>query len=134
MNKITLLIIIVFLFIGGSSFAKEHIAKNSARVYLLSLPNYKNLNPDNIKSLKIIRYTEGGVSEKLTKNKIEISEIYNFLKQVVLLGETNFSCTDNTTIYVFELNNNSKISVEIECEWVVIKGKNYKFNIEKFKQ
>ena len=32
-----------------------------------------------------------------------------------------------TTIYVFMLNDGSKASIEIECDWIVLNGKNYNF-------
>ena len=35
------------------------------------------------------------------------------------------TCDDNTKIYVFNMDNGSSISVEIECDWVVLGNKRY---------
>ena len=74
-----------------------------------------------------MRYTEAGTSEKIINKKAEIISIYNYLSNIKILDETNMSCTDNTTIYSFILDDGSKVSVEIECDWMVINGKNYRF-------
>ena len=77
--------------------------------------------------MKIIRYTESGISEKSIVDKILINQIYNYLSQIKLTNESKMGCTDNTTIYSFTLNDNSNITIEIECDWIVIEGKNYNF-------
>ena len=97
--------------------------------YLMDLPEYKNVSADNILSLKIIRYTEAGAKEARIFDKAQISGIYNHLKRINILDESKMSCTDNTTIYSFFLKDGSKAAIEIECEWVVIKGKNYNFKL-----
>lgn len=39
--------------------------------------------------------------------------------------KTNMSCDDNTTIYVFTLTDETKMSLEIEYDWVVIDNIRY---------
>ena len=39
--------------------------------------------------------------------------------------KTEMSCDDNTTIYVFTLADETKLSLEIECDWVVIDNVKY---------
>ena len=93
--------------------------------YLMEYSDYENIVPDNINELKIIRYTEGGAAEKIIKDKAQIKEFYNMLKQIKIGSKTTCGCTDNTTIYSFKLNDNSIQQIEIECDWVIIKNQNY---------
>ncbi len=97
--------------------------------YLMDYPDYKKITLDNIKQLKVIRYTEAGAFEKKIEDKEEIAKIYDLLKQIILIDETKYSCTDNTTIYVFTLNDDSTSSIEIECNWIILKRKHYLFDI-----
>ena len=100
---------------------------NPANKRLFDYKDYKNLTLENIKSLKITRYTEGGARETIVDDMERTAQIYNFLSKIILENESNMSCTDNTTIYTFILKDGTKASVELECEWIVIKGKNYNF-------
>ncbi len=128
MKKIISTIVIFNIFIFGSViFAAQSVDFSPENQYLADYSVYKKIKPDNIKALKILRYTEAGISERDVSDKSEINAIYNSLKTIKILGETGLSCTDNTTIFSFKLNDDSKVSVEIECEWLVIKGKHYKF-------
>jgi len=120
MKKI-FLIFIMFL-ISGLLFYKAD-AK-----YLMDNREYKNITLEDIDFIDVVRYTEAGESRKKIGDKAEINQIYGYLKSIKLLDETQFSCTDNTTIYYFNLKNGSKVHVEIECGWVVFKGKNYRFS------
>ena len=38
-------------------------------------------------------------------------------------------CDDNTTVYSFVLRDNTKVSIEVECDWIVLEGKNYNFKL-----
>ncbi len=124
---IFLIIILTVILVPKNLYTKADITSNPNPSYLMDYPEYKNLTLNNIKSLRIIRFTEGGVNEKKVEDKVQIGKIYNFLKQIKILSLSNMSCTDNTTIYSFILNDGSKASIEIECDWIVIKGKNYNF-------
>ena len=127
MKKLIFILILTFLFPLSSVYADSKIEHEQ---HLLSYKDYKNITPDNIKSLKIIRYTEGGADETPVNNKDEITLIYNFLNKIKITDETKMSCTDNTTLYSFTLKDNSKTTVEIECNWVVIKNRNYLFKLQ----
>ena len=41
------------------------------------------------------------------------------------------TCEDNTTIYTFILTDNTEITIEKECDWLVIDKKRYKIEKEK---
>ena len=130
MKKTIILIlglIFSFMIFNTNSYSEE-ITKGQ---YLLEYQEYKDITPENIKKIKIIRYTEAGVSEKVIKDKKSIKDTYNYLKKIKIDSKTNFSCTDNTTIYHFTLNDNSQKYIEKECSWVIINRQNYKIKIEK---
>ena len=127
MKKLIFILILTILFPLSIVYAENKIAHEQ---YLLNYKEYKNITPDNIKSLKIIRYTEGGAEETPIKSKDEITQIYNFLNQIKITDETKMSCTDNTTLYSFILKDDSKVTIEIECNWVIIKNKNYLFKLQ----
>ena len=97
--------------------------------YLLDYSKYQKITLENIKSLKIIRVTEGGKRQQYIDNKTEIKKIYNYLKQIKLTSESVMGCDDNTTVYSFVLRDNTKVSIEVECDWIVLEGKNYNFKL-----
>ena len=132
MKKSALVLTLVIIFIGllvkadiVSPFPNNLPQKPIK--FLMDDPKYKNLTWGNIDSLSIVRYTEAGVSEKKIEDENEVIRYYNLLKQIILLDETKWSCTDNTTIYRFLLKDGTKSAIEIECNWVVLNGKNYNF-------
>lgn len=129
MKKFVYILILSIIFAFQYMYAEANIEQSLKTIRLLDLKEYQNLTPENIKSLKIIKYTEAGVNDKDINDKNEIIRIYNYLTLIKILDESKMSCTDNTTIYSFTLKDNTKTSVEIECNWVVIKGKNYNFKI-----
>ena len=108
---------------------KSPAKKYSQAVHLLDCEEYKNLTSQNIKSLKIIRYTEAGISEFKIDDKEKINQILDYLNRIFISDESKMSCEDNTTIYSFDLKDKTKVSVEIECNWVKIKGKSYNFKV-----
>ena len=133
MKKIifTLLIIaLTFIVVQTESSAYMYVPRKP----LLEQPQYKKITMDNIKSIKILRYTEGGVNDKEINDKTEIEHLYNYLKQIDIYSETKWGCTDNTTIYVFNLNDGSKEAIEIECNWVILNGKHYLFEFRDTKK
>ncbi len=126
MKKIILTLILITFITCGCIFAKENkTSKNLA--YLMDYPMYTNITQDNISSIKIIRYTEAGATNKIITDKTEITKLYNHFKRVKISDKSDMSCTDNTTVYVFMLADGSKAAIEIECDWIVINGKNYNF-------
>ena len=123
-------ILVLSAFLASQYLCAEANNEQSLKsIRLLDCKEYQNIKPENIKSLKIIRYTEAGINEKDINDINEIIRIYNYLTLIKILDESKMSCTDNTTIYSFTLKDNTKTSIEIECNWVVIKGKNYNFKI-----
>ena len=129
MKKIIFILIFAVIFTINSVCAETDFEQTLNNIRLMDYGDYKNISLKNIKSLKIIRYTEAGVSEKTVDDKNAINQIYNYLSRIIISDEAKMGCTDNTIIYLFTLKNNKKVSVEIECEWIVIKGKNYNFKI-----
>ena len=128
MKKIILVLALIF---AGLSVSADIIAPSPHIVpvrYLMDYPEYKNITPDNIDSMSVVRYTEAGISERKVEDKNEVIMFYNFLKQIRLLNETKWSCTDNTTMYKFVLKDGKKAVIEIECDWVVLGGKHYNFD------
>lgn len=127
MKRIIFCIMLTVLSAIPNVYASSNITQNPQNIRLLDYKDYKNIKPENIKAMKIIRYTEAGINEKNTDDKALINEIYNYLSQIKISNEAKMGCTDNTTIYSFTLNDNSTASIEIECDWIVLKGKNYNY-------
>lgn len=124
MKKTVSILITLIMLVGGCLLTRAYAYSGKTPMFLMDYPDYRKITLDNIKSLKIIRYTEAGVNEiKVEEDKIY--SIVNSLNQLGLYGETKMGCTDNTTIYLFELKDGSKEAIEIECNWVIIKGKRY---------
>lgn len=92
---------------------------------LMDYGDNSKISISNIKSIDIVRYTEGGLGERTITEESEIKSTYEALKNKRLEKETNQACDDNTTIYKFNLVDSSTISIELECEWVVIGDKRY---------
>ena len=119
MKKRGLIFILLILFIIMGCAKKED--SNS----LMKLDDYKNINPDEIGYIDYIRLTEAGVDDKEITDSDEIQSIYNQLSKMVVGNETEASCDDNTTIYVFNMKNGDTFQVEIECNWLVLDNKRY---------
>ena len=96
---------------------------------LMDYPDYQKITPDNIKSILVRRFTVAGGFNQEFKEEDKIVEIYDWLKTIFLAGETKYSCTDNTTLFIFTLKDDSKVMIEIECDWAVINRKHYNIYI-----
>lgn len=116
-QRIIALIILFIVFITGC------LRLNSS-VPLMSYGEFKNITKNNIKQIEVIRFTEGGDEHK-NINKESFSTVYDNLSKKKIGKKTNMSCEDNTTIYIFTLESGEKISIEIECDWVVINNVRY---------
>lgn len=114
---LNLLIIITLSILTGCNKSDESTS-------LMDYGDYKNITEDNIKQIEIIKYTEAGVNTTLVDENSIIS-VYNKLKKMKIGRKTEMSCDDNTTIYVFTLADETKLSLEIECDWVVIDNIRY---------
>ena len=111
--------IILIVLLASISFILTGCDKNEKTVSLMDYGEYRKITIDNIKQIEIIKYTEGESDTELVEND-EYKNVYNSLKEKKIGKKTNMACDDNTIIYVFTLKDDSKISIEIECEWVVI--------------
>ena len=114
---LNLLIIITLSILTGCNKSDESTS-------LMDYGDYKNITEDNIKQIEIIKYTEAGVNTTLVDEN-SIIGAYNKLKKMKIGRKTEMSCDDNTTIYVFTLADENKLSLEIECDWVVIDNIRY---------
>lgn len=114
---LNLLIIITLSILTGCNKSDESTS-------LMDYGDYKNITEDNIKQIEIIKYTEAGVNTTLVDENSIIS-VYNKLKKMKIGRKTEMSCDDNTIIYVFTLADETKLSLEIECDWVVIDNIKY---------
>ena len=91
---------------------------------LKDFDQFKNINSNDIESVKVIRYTEGG-DNTTTKNGEEAKSVYESLSTIKLGKETNMTCEDNTTVYVFNMKDKTSFSIEIECDWIILDKKRY---------
>ena len=114
---LNLLIIITLSILTGCNKSDESTS-------LMDYGDYKNITEDNIKQIEIIKYTEAGVNTTLVDEN-SIIGVYNKLKKMKIGRKTDMACDDNTTIYVFTLTDETKLSLEIECDWVVIDNIRY---------
>lgn len=97
----------------------------SKKTYLKDNKEYKNIDKNNIYSIEINKYTEGGINSKLITNQEEINNLYQTLMNIKYGEETEMACDDNTTIYVINFNDGTNKKVEIECDWIIIDNKRY---------
>lgn len=114
---LNLLIIITLSILTGCNKSDESTS-------LMDYGDYKNVTKDNIKQIEIIKYTEAGSNTTLVDEN-SIIGVYNKLKKMKIGRKTDMACDDNTTIYVFTLTDETKLSLEIECDWVVIDNIKY---------
>ena len=114
---LNLLIIITLSILTGCNKSDESTS-------LMDYGDYKNITEDNIKQIEIIKYTEAGSNTTLVDEN-SIIGVYNKLKKMKIGRKTDMACDDNTTIYVFTLTDETKLSLEIECDWVVIDNIRY---------
>ena len=121
--NIVLIIIIMFLIVFGIVFFI--VKNNTLSGSLLDYKEYKNIKPENIQYIEIVKYTEAGDNSEIKKNKEDITSIYNMLKNKKFARKTDKTTTDYTTVYRFILNNNTRISIEFEGNCVVINGQRY---------
>ena len=120
-----LLVLIGILILNPKKSTNRNKKVDNKTTYLFDNEYYKDLKLDNIKSIDVLKYTEGGLEEENYTDKEFITETYNYWKNTKLGEETNMSCEDNTIIYKFNMDDNSTITIEKECDWVIINDKRY---------
>ena len=92
---------------------------------LMELDHYKSIKVDNISSLYVKKLTVGGDTFEEVTDEAEIAAIYNNLNSKKVGEKTTNACDDNTTFYIFNLVDDSTVSIEIECDHVVIDNERY---------
>lgn len=85
---------------------------------------YNDIKIDEVKSVDVTKYTEGGDNRETYKEKEDIMSFYKMIGETKLGEETEQTCDDNTTVYTFNMNDD-KVSFEFECNWLVLDGKRY---------
>ncbi len=128
MKKVLVLFLVIFI-LAGCNEKKEIVPKEDNKPkeyqYLLEFEDYKDIKLENIKSIQKIRYTVAGDNRVEVTEKDEIEKFYNSLINLKIGEETDMACEDNTTVYKINLIDGKSVSIEIECDWFVIKGKRY---------
>ncbi len=130
-RKIVLVIVIAFVIIIMEALTliiirnHQNPAEKQFEGPLMEYEEYKVITPDNIQKIDINRYTEGGNSVTTLDKQEDIQSTYNSLSKIKIGKETEQACEDNTTGYVFTLKDGKTISIQIECDWVIIKNKHY---------
>ena len=130
-KKIYLVLIIVLLLVTACSLSttstdnKKDTKPKTTEKSVLDHEYYKGLTLEDIVSVEKVFYGEGGEETESFTEQEDIERIYNMWKNTKLGKETNQACEDNTTVYIFKLKDNATISIEKECDWVVINNKRY---------
>ena len=117
---IIIILIAVFLFLF-----LFHKKEEEHSIPLFELEEYNHIQLDDIKQIDIVSYTEGGAESVLEDDFDSFQRTFNRLSQVRVGNETNMACEDNTTVYIIQLKDDTEVSIEIECDWLVIDGKRY---------
>ena len=131
-RKIVLVIVIAFVIIIMEALVLFIVRNNKdneetqLKGPLMEYEEYKVITPDNIQKIDINKYTEGGNIITIIDKQEDIESTYNSLSKINIGKETEQACEDNTTAYVFTLKDGKTISIEIECDWVIIKNKHYR--------
>ena len=94
-------------------------------MFLFNMQQFKDLKLGDIESITITRYTEGGDSSENISDRAKIAKIYNRMSNIKLGKETDMTCTDNTTVYSFNMKDKKSLIVEFECDWIIIGNKRY---------
>lgn len=132
-----ILFLSIFIVLGCSvDEMREKIKSNidqysTDEVSIMEFGKYREFSIDNVKSLKILKYTVAGLKEENVNDMNQIKNEVNTISKIKVGSETDRSCEDNTTIYEFAMNDSSKVSFEFECDWLVVGNKRY--NIERNK-
>ena len=111
-RMIAILIMVIMLFITGCSLIRESVS-------LMEYGEFAKIREDNIKQIEIVRYTVMGDDSTIVDEE-SIKNVYHNLQKKKIGRKTNMVCEDNTTVYIFTLEDDNKIKIEIECDWVII--------------
>lgn len=117
---VILLIILIVLSINNpnSLFGKKSVP-------LWEFDSYKKVALEEIQSISIETYTESGVRTEVLQYPNGIKAIYEDLSKLKIGRETTSACDDNTVIYTLDMKKGEDVTIEIECDWFVLKDKRY---------
>lgn len=113
-----IVVICLFIFVGCQN-------KKEETKTIRDFNYFKNINVDDIEKVEIIKYTEAGDNHKEITDLQEIKNTYSMINNIKIGEETDMACEDNATVYIFSLKNSKKVSIEIECDWIILNGKRY---------
>ena len=124
------ILIILLVIITGCAKKEKPVEKkkkinNIENTYVLDYEEYQKISLDTISSIGVLNYTEEGIKKETYTKKEDIEGIYDYWKEQKIGQEIPQRCEDNTTIYTFELKDKTKISIEKECDWIIINEKSY---------
>lgn len=119
--------IMLAVVIIGVIVATFYVKKTYDKSYipLMKMEEYKKMKVDNIKTINIVKYTDDENESVFQEQKNEIKKTYNDLSKYKVGKETKNACFDKRTIYFFELEDGQEVSIEIECDWIVLNEKRY---------
>ena len=132
MKKIVIVSSVIFLlFLALVTFSflkisdKDIFPKKVVERKIKDFDEFKKLKEENIIKLEIIKLTEAGMDSDVITDYDSIRKFYNYINSIKIGNESKTSCDDNTTIYKFYLIKDEAVSVEIECDNIVINTKRY---------
>lgn len=127
MKKILLIVLFVIVLLVGIfclNKPNKNIQKSDNNA-LLKNDNYRIIKNNNIKSIEVIKYKESGTDSKILEKEEEIIKIYNMLNKKYIGNKCYIHTDDNTIIYNFTLYDDTKVSIEIEGDCVIIENQRY---------
>ena len=134
MKKFLIFLCSCLLLVGCNSKKEENTVEepkdDGVVKYLYDFEEYKDFKLEDIVSYEMIRFTVAGDQRQTYTDRDTITQIYNSLSQMKIGNLTERRCEDNTTVFKFTMKDGKNVSVEVECDWVVIG----KFRYEIIKQ
>ena len=94
-------------------------------IEIKELDDYKKINLDKVTSVEVVRVTIAGPESEEYKEVPSIEKYYNLVGSTKIGKETDMACEDNSTIYVFKMDDDTRVSFEFECDWLVLGNKRY---------
>ena len=114
----------IFLFIPQNSKEGKKEEEPKKETELMKFIG-QDIDLSKVTYLEIVKLTEGGDIHTEVTDQSEIETYYSKLEKVKVTEETDMACDDNTTIFIFYMNDDTKVSIEFECEFLVFNNKRY---------
>ena len=115
---IIVIIIIILLFATFSSSDDNYIG-------LFEHENYKNLKVQDIGYIEELTYTVSGIDTIKYDDSTKIQNTFDELQRIKIGKISKQSCDDNTIIYNLHLKDDTTVSIEMECNFIIIDGISY---------